>query len=306
MNLIKPKKLQTGATIGIIAPGGAVDMAKIFSAKKYFENMGYKIKLGKNIDKVSRYLAGTDDERLEDLHCAFLDNEVDAILCARGGYGAIRLINKIDYEIIKNNPKIFCGYSDITALSAMFLKRSGLVTFSAPMAQPDFAQGVNEGVNEGVNAYTASAFFNTLSGGDVVISPTNPKIYHAGDAEGLIFGGNLATIASLCGVDFVPDEKFIFFAEDLNEPVYKIDRYFTQLLNIDKFRKNLSAILLGDFLDVDNSDYLENFFTELAANLNIPVISGYPFTHNSAKASVPVGARAELCNGILTVKNFTV
>ncbi len=306
MNLIKPKKLQMGDTIGIIAPGGAVDIDKIFLAKKYFENKGFKIKLGKNIDKVSRYLAGTDEDRLSDLHSAFLDNEVNAILCARGGYGAIRLINKIDYEIIKNNPKIFCGYSDITALSAMFLKSSGLVTFSAPMAQADFAKGVNEEVNNGVNEYTAANFFNTLSGKDVIIYPTNPKIYNAGDAQGLIFGGNLTTLASLCGIDFVPDEKFIFFAEDLNEPVYKIDRYFTQLLNINNFRKNLSAILLGDFLDVDNHDDLDNLFTEIADKLNVPVIAGYPFSHGEVKASVPVGASAKLCNGILTVKDFTV
>lgn len=298
MNLIKPKKLHQGDTIAIIAPSAAVDMERIFCAKKYFEEKGFKVKLGKNIDKSYLCFAGNDNERLEDLHNAFLDNEVDAIVCARGGYGAIRLINKIDYEIIRQNPKIFCGYSDITALGTMFFKRAGLITFSAPMAQPDFADDINK--------FTEQNFFSTLQGNSVAICPLNPKVYHGGNAQGILLGGNLTTMASVCGMDFIPEDKFIFFAEDLNEPVYKIDRYFTQLLNIDKFHKNLSAILLGDFLDVDNREYLDGCFRELAANLKIPVISGYPITHNSAKAAVPFGAFALLTDGCLTVDNFTV
>ena len=127
MNLIKPKKLKKGDTIAIIAPSGEVDMKKIKKAVSFFEKYGFKIRLGKNIDKCQNYLAGSDEERLEDLHNAFADKEIKAIICARGGYGAIRLINKIDYELIKNNPKIFCGYSDITALSAMILKKTGLI-----------------------------------------------------------------------------------------------------------------------------------------------------------------------------------
>ena len=298
MNLIKPKKLQQGDTIAIIAPGGAVDMEKVHSAKKYFEEKGFNVKLGKNIDKSCRYLAGCDGERLEDLHWAFLDNEVDAIVCARGGYGAIRLIGKIDYELIRSNPKIFCGYSDITALSAMFLKRAGLITFSAPMAQSDFSCDIDR--------FTQDYFFKVLSGQETVIEPFCNNQYFPGNAQGLLFGGNLSTLASLCGVDFVPDEKFIFFAEDLNEPVYKIDRYFTQLLNIPQFKNNLAAILFGDFLDVDDEKQLGLYFIELAQRLKVPVIGTYPFTHARAKATVPIGASAELHNGRLTIKDFTV
>ena len=133
MNLIKPKNLKIGDNIGIIAPSGGVENNEnILRAKNFLENKGYKVTLGKNILKNNRYLAGSDEERLEDLHSFFADPNIDAIICLRGGYGAIRLINKIDYELIKNNPKIFAGYSDVTALSAMFLKKSGLVTFSAP------------------------------------------------------------------------------------------------------------------------------------------------------------------------------
>ncbi len=292
MNIIEPNKLHPGDTIAVIAPCGCIDIEKIYQAKKYFENFGYKVKLGSNVEKQERYLAGTDIERLEDLHNAFSDKEVNAIICARGGYGAIRLINKIDYNLIRNNPKIFCGFSDVTALSMMILKHAGLITYSAPMAQSDFAA-------DEVDEFTKNSFFNTMTSENFEIRPENILIYKSGEAQGILFGGNLSTTASLCGVDFVPEEKFIFFAEDLNEPAYKIDRYFTQLLNMENFRKNLGAILLGDFLDVDNPQYLDEFFKELAQKLEIPIIAGYPFTHDTSKTTVPIGAGVILKDGII-------
>ena len=132
MNLIKPKQLKIGDKITIIAPSGTVDINLINKAKTYFENKGFKVDFGKNINNKSDYLAGSDKDRIEDLHNAFKDKDTKAIICARGGYGALRLLDKIDYEIIKNNPKIFCGYSDITLLNAIFLKRANLITFSGP------------------------------------------------------------------------------------------------------------------------------------------------------------------------------
>ena len=298
MNLIKPKKLKVGDTIAIIAPCGNVDFDKIILSKKYFENLGYKVKLGKNIANSSRYMAGNDTERVTDLHEAFCDSEVNAIICARGGYGALRLVDKIDYSIIRENPKIFCGYSDVTILNLMFLKRAGLITFSAPMAQSDFSGTVD--------TWTKTSFFNTLSSGNLNIQSKNGKFYNSGNASGLLLGGNLATVASLCGLDFLPDEKFIFFVEDLNEPVYKIDRYFTQLLNYSSFSNNVSAILIGDFLDLDDKDYFDELLREISERLNIPVISGYPFSHSKVKATAPVGANAKLENEILLANGFMV
>lgn len=204
MNLIKPNKLKEGDTIAIIAPAGEVDEERINFSEKYFKSKGYNVKFGAHLNKKRRYLAGDDNERIEDIHSAFEDSTVDAIICARGGYGAIRLINNIDYNIIRNNPKIFCGYSDITALSAMILKKAGLITFSGPMAQSDFGE-------ENINKFTESQFWNTLTNkGSLMIQNINGKIYRSGQAKGITFGGNLSTIASLCGIDFLPDEKFIF------------------------------------------------------------------------------------------------
>lgn len=297
MNLIKPKKLNLGDTISIIAPAGGVDLNRIEIATKYFADKGYKIKLGSNVNKKNRYLAGTDEEKIEDLHNAFLDKEVNAIICARGGYGAIRLINKIDYDIIKNNPKIFCGYSDITALSIMILKNAGLITYSGPMIQSDFA-------NDQLNKYTEEEFFNTLQGKTREIRPINGlKVYRSGNSEGILSGGNLATVASLCGQDFIPDEDFIFFTEDINEDAYKIDKYFTQLLNINKFKNKVKGIVLGDFTGIDNKNYLDQFFAELSNKLDIPIYSGYPISHTEVKATIPIGAKANLKDDVLEILN---
>lgn len=293
MNIIKPNKLKNGDTIAIIAPAGVVEKDKILNSVKYFESLGYKIKLGKNIFKSDRYFAGSDNDRLEDLHNAFEDKEVNAIFCARGGYGAIRLVNKINYELISNNPKIFCGYSDITALSLMFFKRSGLITFSAPMPKGDFQP-------EKLDEFTVSNFWSTLENCDIKITAPELKTYKCGDARGIIWGGNLATVCSLCGLDFIPDENFIFFAEDLNEPVYKIDRSFRQLLNIDKFKQNVCAIVLGDFLGIDEyKEQLDILFNEIAQELNIPVYGGYQITHDKTKVTVPIGAIGQLNDGVL-------
>ena len=137
MNLIKPKYLEAGDKIMIIAPSGNVEKEKILNAAKYIENLGYAVTFGKNLFKHDRYMAGTDQERINDIEFAFSDISINAIFCARGGYGALRVLNRINYDIIKNNSKIFCGYSDITALSLMIFKRTGLLTFSSPMPKGD-------------------------------------------------------------------------------------------------------------------------------------------------------------------------
>ena len=128
MKIIKPPLLKEGDTIGILAASGVMeDDTNLKRAINLFENKGYKVKLSDNVYSKNRYLAGTDKERLDAIHKMFADKSVNAIICLRGGYGTIRLINKIDYGLIRENPKIFCGYSDITALNAMFLKHAGLI-----------------------------------------------------------------------------------------------------------------------------------------------------------------------------------
>ena len=293
MNLIKPERLKVGDTIGVLATSGAYTGNKdsILQAVNYFEKRGYNIVLSENIFCKDRYLAGNDEKRVEELHKFFTNDHIKAIICLRGGYGAIRLINKIDYTIIRNNPKIFCGYSDVTALNAMFLKRAGLITFSGPMILSDFAK-------ETCNVYTSQEFFNALTSDS--LSYRIDKIYRKGDAKGIFWGGNLSTLVSLCGQDFIPDEKFIFFTEDLNEPVYKIDKMFQQLINIEKFPENIQALVLGDFIGLDNDAWFEDLIDEIGDKLKIPVVKKNGITHLSRKITIPYGAETILENEKLT------
>lgn len=288
MNYKEPKPLQKGDTIAFIAPAGSVlDKDAILRARDYFEENGYKVIFSKHLFNKNKYLSDTDENRLYDLHQAFSNPEVNAIICSRGGYGCLRLVNNIDYTLIKNNPKIFCGYSDITILSAMLLKKSGLITYSAPMCRSDFGAEKNE-----ISQFTINNFYDAVCGKTLKFKAE--KLYKKGTAKGITFGGNLASIVSLCGIDFIPDEDFIFFAEDLNEPVYKIDKMFTQLFNIDKFRNKIKGLILGDFLDSGYPEQLDELFIDIANTHNLPVLGGYKITHNKDKITIPYGKKAEI------------
>lgn len=291
MNLIKPKKLEKGDTIGILATSGAVESCEnVCRAMKFFENLGYKVVLSEHAFDENRYLAGSDDTRVAELHKFFKSAEINAIICMRGGYGAIRMLDKIDWNIIKANPKIFAGYSDVSALSAMMLKHANLITFSAPLVQSDF--GVEE-----PSDFTIKSFFDVVANNNdkkLVYYPQKQQIFYEGCAQGILFGGNLTTITSLCGQDFLPSEKFVFFVEELNEDVYKIDRMFTQLLNIKEFRKNISAMVVGDFMNADNEIWLNDLLTEVANELKVPTTGRFAITHRKDKLTIPYGAMCEL------------
>ena len=280
--------IEKGDTIGIIALSGDCEREKVEKAVSNIEKLGYKVKLSGNVFEKNRYLAGSDEDKVKELEKFFLDKDIKLILTARGGYGAIRLINKIDYEIIKNNPKPFCGFSDVTALLLMIYKRTGIITYHSPMALSDF--GCDE-----ISDFTIKNFISTLTKSKQFFEGS--KVYQNGLAEGILWGGNLSTVVSLCGQDFIPQKDFIFFTEDLNEPVYKIDKMFQQLLNIETFSKNCKGIILGDFLDVDNEKWLEEYFYELAKRMNIPVVGGFKITHSKDKITLPIGIKASL-NGI--------
>lgn len=287
MDTITPKKLKKGATLGFLSVCGDIkDFSKLEKAKSDFEALGYKVKISETSKSRKDYLCADDDTRAKVLNDFFADESIDAIIATRGGYGAIRIIDKIDYEVIKNNPKIFAGYSDITALSMMIYKKTGLVTYNAPMAYSDFGCGITD--------FSKDSFFHVLENGITDITIDKPKVFYEGISTGILWGGNLSTIQSLCGLDFIPDEKFIFFAEDVNEPVYKIDKMFTQLLNIQDFRKNLAGVVLGDFSGIDNETYFNNFFTELSKELRVPVTGGLKFGHESDKQTFPFGVDAIL------------
>lgn len=287
MQTLFPKKLRKGDTIGLLSVAGAIeDVNLVEKVKQYFGAKGFNIVVSPNYTKKTRYLSGNDDERAEALNCFFSDASIDAIISLRGGYGSIRILDKLDYSVIKANPKIFAGYSDITALSLMIYKKTGLVTFNSPMGISDFANGLD--------FLTENSFWDTLQNGINKVKLVDTNVYRSGSAKGILWGGNLSTIQSLCGLDFLPRNEFIFVAEDINEPVYKIDKMFSQLFNIEQFSKNISAILLGDFTGIDNKYYFDDLMLELADKYCIPVMSGLKFGHEKSKLTFPIGANVYL------------
>jgi len=292
--LIKPEKLQKGDTIGVISPSGAVrENTSLQSAVRYFENKGYKVKIAPHATDRKAYLAGFDKDRLSDLMRFFEDSSIKAVLCSRGGYGAYRLLNSIDYEKIKANTKIFLGYSDITALLGSFLNRSNLVTFHGPLFLSDF--GVDS-----VDEYTEKCFFDILEGNiNIPFSYDNPVKYQcitSGEAEGELFAGNLAVLAGLLGTPYFPDLKGkILILEDVGEPLYKIDRMLTQL-NLAGVFNEISGLLFGEFTSVTGFDNEEvNKLTpydvayEITSDLKIPTGFGFPVSHGKTKATLPLG-----------------
>ena len=286
MRKLVPQKLHKGDKIAFVALSGNIeDENKLNLSKNFFEDRGYEVIFAKNILNQNRYLAGNDEEKIEELHKFFKNPEIKAIFCVRGGYGAIRLVEKIDYEIIKKNPKIFAGYSDVTALLAIIYKKTGLITYHAPMPYSDFSDTISN--------FTVQNFFKTIETNENLEFLGN-KVYNDGCAEGILWGGNLSTLTSLCGTDFIPDEKFIFFTEDLCEPSYKIDRMFTQLFNIEKFRKNIVGIALGEFVEIEDEKYLTEIFTEIKEKYKIPMIGGFKISHAHDKITVPYGMMAKI------------
>ena len=282
MEILKPKKLKTGMTIGLLSVSGAVkNEEEIEIAKQRLEKSGFRVVVG--LGENYRSMAGTKEECLKRLHDFFEDKNIDAIVVIRGGYGTLRFLNDINYDLIRKNPKIFVGFSDITNLLAMFYKKAGLVGFYGPMALSDFASEFDKEAY-----YTMLEFLTKMPD---KLNAENPKILVGGTAKGILWGGNLSSLSSMCGNDFIPDEDFILFFEDWHDPVYKLDRMFTQLMNIDKFKKNLKGIIWGEFLGVDEIEFYE-WQKELIQTLKIPMANGFKITHGEHKITLPYGVKA--------------
>ena len=294
--LILPEKLKKGDTIGIISPAGAVKDENLWKPTiKYFENKGYKVKIASHAGDKKAYLAGKDADRLSDLINFFKNDEIKAIICSRGGYGTFRLLEKIDWEIIRNNPKIFVGYSDITALLNNFVEKSGIVAFHGPLSLSDF--GV-----EDINKYTEENFWKILEEkAEIPYSFENPLKYECiipGKTQGVLMGGNLAVLCGLLGTPYFPDlTGKILLLEDIGEPLYKIDRMLMQLKLSGVFEK-VSGILFGEFtaiVESENPDINKltpvDIIKELTEGLNISIGYGFAASHGAQKATLPLGVK---------------
>ena len=298
MKIIKPKRLSKGDVIGIISPASTPDdLSTIETGVKYLESLGYRVEVGKNVGKVHGYLAGSTEDRLDDLHSMFKKKEVKAIFCVRGGYGSTRMLDKIDYNIIKRNPKIFVGYSDISALQLAFFNKTGLVTFAGPMVSIDFSGEVSK--------YTEEIFWRLITSnksyGKIEL-PDGEKIsaLKKGTVKGRILGGNLALISSLVGTDFLPEMKDrILFIEEVGELPYRIDRMLNQL-RLSKILSHVKGVVLGAFIDCNEIDPTKRTLTlgeviqDYFGSLEIPVVYNFKHGHIKDNVTIPLGIMFKL------------
>jgi muramoyltetrapeptide carboxypeptidase len=293
--IVKPKALQPGDTVAILSPAaGTADPPDAFEqGMALLAAEGFKTKLMPNAKKVHVYLAGTDAERLADLHAAFADPQVNGILCSRGGYGALRLVGKIDYDLIAQNPKVFIGFSDITVLHTAFYQKTGLVGFYGPMMTSNLIQ------NE---PYSQAELMRLVKGEAsmpfAVPNRDSYQCFHPGVAEGRLVGGNLSLIRSLCGTPYQLDTRgAILFIEDWRERYYALDRQF-QHLKLAGLLDDIAGLLLCDFSELtpDNkltvAEQLKDLTTDLLEGRQIPVGYGFSVGHGEETATLPIGTLA--------------
>ncbi len=295
--MIYGKKLKFGDTIGLIAPSGAMRTeGAIERAVQETEHMGFKVKLGESAGKKYGYLSGTDDVRARDINAMFADDEVDAIFCIRGGYGAMRILDKLDYDLIAKHPKIFVGFSDITALHIALLNRCGLATFHAPMAV-----GWSNGP---LDDFSRESMYTALMHAEPVGELINPPEYlkqtvNPGTAEGQLVGGNLMLMASSLGTPWEIDTKGrIVFIEEVGERTYCVDRMLTQLRLAGKF-EDCAGVVFGDFADcpIEYPEYglsLEEIIRDVAAPCGKPIFTGLRCGHCTPKLTLPFGVKCRM------------
>lgn len=313
--IIKPKRLKAGDTLGVIAPASALSEKVILRAIENLTNLGFKIKLGKNLREQKGYLAGTDEQRLEDLHWAFSDPEVDAVWCIRGGYGVTRILPKVDFKLIKRNPKIFIGYSDITALHVAIYQKTGLVTFHGPVGTSDYTDFTKPNVwNLLTNPTPQYQLVHSEENQKNASNLFKSEVITAGKCRGTLIGGNLSLLSAMDGTPFALGnlKGKILFMEDIDERPYRVDRMLTQLLQSHDLSK-LAGIALGIFEGCnpkpeENSMSLVACLKDRLGNLGIPVIYGLSFGHISNQYTLPIGIQAEMDTetGILTLLDSAV
>lgn len=291
--LIKPERLKKGDTVGIIAPASPPNKENLERGLKFIEAIELNYKLGKSLYQEYGYLAGSDEDRLADLHGMFLDDEVKGIICAGGGYGTGRIASSIDYETIQKNPKVFWGYSDITFLHTAIRQQAGLVTFHGPMIASDLGK-------EDANLISKEQFLQLFSPAELryttELSPLEEMI--AGKAKGELVGGNLSLLASTMGTSYEIDTfGKILLIEDINEEPRAVDRMLNQLYMGGKLQ-GAAGIIVGDFnncvpereLSLSLDEVLDHYI-KLAGK---PAMKGFKMGHCSPHIAVPFGTEAQM------------
>lgn len=288
--MIYPRPLHNGDTIGLIAPSSPLSQDRLLECIHVITSLGYEVALGKSArESLHGYLAGPDEIRANDVNRMFADPSIDAIFCIRGGYGDTRIMNLLDYRMIQKHPKIFLGYSDITALHLAFYHCSHLVTFHGPM--------VSSNMIDDFDSYTADSLFETLSMPSSLAfrNPEDMPILPivSGCAKGRIIGGCLSLVAPSIGTFYQPNfRNTILFLEDVDETLPRCDKLMQQLKNSGVLSQ-VNGILLGNFKDCINPNLPEytmfDFFCDFFKDYDKPVFWGVQSGHAKPMGTLPLG-----------------
>lgn len=295
---IKAPALKPGDTIAFVAPAGPVNKESVLRFARELESAGFHVLVPKDIDRRDHYLAGTDDARAAELNAAIRDPKVAAIFPCRGGYGLTRILDRIDYEALRKNPKIVTGFSDLTGLHLAIARKAGLITFHSPMSQGGSWK------EEGPRTYPTSLLRRALLASsypkgtkgypiDLPAGQTKLVSLKGGKAVGRLVGGNLTLICSTLGTPYaIEPEGKILFIEDTGEAPYRIDRSLSQLRLAGVLDK-IKGFVAGQFSRADEKE-VERILEEYFGKGKIPAIRNFPVGHVQNNATLPHGALVEL------------
>lgn len=302
-DIIIPKSLKPGDTIGIVSPASAIFETEPYQiARETFEAMGLKVKFGNFTSSRYGHLAGNDEERAGELNQMFRDKDIKAIIALRGGSGSARILDKLDYDAIKKNPKIFAGYSDITALHLAIFKKTGLVTFHSPVAVSTWNSFSYEYFKKLLFEGEQINYQNPQSKGDELTQTQNRiRTITTGTAKGQLLGGNLSVMTGIMGSEYFPEDwkGKILYIEDVGEKIYAVDRMMSQLYLGGVFEQ-ISGFVFGKCTDCDpgGSGYgsltLEEVIDHYIKPLGIPAFSGAMIGHIDDNVTIPNGIEAEI------------
>jgi len=290
--LLRPPAVAPGARVVVVSPAASAQPARITRGIAKLRELGYDAVAAEHAyGKHPPYFAGTVDERLADLHAAFADPAVAAIICTRGGYGSNYLLERLDLDLIRAHPKPFFAYSDHTAVQTWLLDQLGLVAFHGPMAAADFAAD---------NGVHLASFTEAIAGGLVEVGPAEGiRVLRPGRARGVLYGGCLSILAASLGTCFAPEtEGKLLFLEDVGAKPYQIDRMLRQMILAGKF-EGVRGFLFGEMLDCASpgaeASLLEDVILRVLEPFDVPIAIGLRSGHvSSGNVTLPLGLEAEL------------
>ena len=286
-----PSYLKPGDTIGILCPSGYMPYEKAATAIDTLKEWGFKVVVGKTLGNQYNYFSGTDEERLEDLQRMLDDENIKAILCARGGYGMGRIIDSIKFKKFRKHPKWIVGFSDITILQSHIYAHFKIACLHAPMAA-----AFNDGENK--SQYIQS-LYDALTGKKAAYSSSGNPLNKKGKADGILTGGNLSLLAHLCGSSSdINTEKKILFIEDVGEYIYNIDRMLYQLKRCGKL-DDLAGLIVGKFTDMKDTTIpfgqtVQEAIYNLVKDYDYPVCFDFPVSHDKENYALKTGVKYEL------------